>query len=55
MVSAALACHGIVLIAWQHQDIPWENADGDPAYIPHPSGTNISNYSAPASRHEERG
>lgn len=30
MVSAALACHGIVLIAWQHRDIPWENAEGNP-------------------------
>jgi hypothetical protein len=27
MVKAAVACNGIVLIAWQHQDIPLENGD----------------------------
>jgi hypothetical protein len=30
MVKAAVACNGIVLIAWQHQDIPLENGDKKP-------------------------
>ena len=30
MVKAAVACNGIVLIAWQHQDIPLENGDKQP-------------------------
>ena len=30
MVSAALACDGVVLIAWQHEDIPLLNKEGAP-------------------------
>jgi hypothetical protein len=30
MVKSAVACNGIVLIAWQHQDIPLENGDKKP-------------------------
>jgi hypothetical protein len=30
MVTAALACDGVVLIAWQHQDIPLTTKTGDP-------------------------
>jgi hypothetical protein len=30
MVKVAVACNGIVLIAWQHQDIPLENGDKKP-------------------------
>jgi hypothetical protein len=30
MVTAALACNGVVLIAWQHQDIPLTTKTGDP-------------------------
>jgi len=30
MVSAALACDGVVLIAWQHEDIPLQAKDGSP-------------------------
>lgn len=30
VVAAAIACEGTVLISWQHQDIPWVNADGKP-------------------------
>jgi hypothetical protein len=30
MVAAALACDGVVLIAWQHEDIPLQNTDGEP-------------------------
>jgi hypothetical protein len=30
MVKAAVACNGIVLIAWQHQDIPLENGHKKP-------------------------
>lgn len=30
MVAAAVACPGVVLISWQHQDIPWEDKKGKP-------------------------
>lgn len=30
MVSAALACDGVVLVAWQHEDIPLLNRAGQP-------------------------
>jgi hypothetical protein len=30
MVTAALACDGVVLIAWQHEDIPLTTKTGDP-------------------------
>jgi hypothetical protein len=30
MVKAALACDGVVLIAWQHEDIPLQAKDGSP-------------------------
>jgi hypothetical protein len=30
MVTAALACDGVVLISWQHQDIPLTTTTGDP-------------------------
>jgi hypothetical protein len=30
MVTAALACDGVVLIAWQHQDIALETKTGNP-------------------------
>ncbi len=30
MVTAALDCTGVVLIAWQHQDIPWVNKKSKP-------------------------
>lgn len=30
MVKDAVACKGVVLIAWQHQDIPLENGDKKP-------------------------
>ena len=30
MVTAALACDGVVLIAWQHQDIALTTKTGDP-------------------------
>ena len=42
MVKAAVACNGVVLIAWQHQDIPLENGDKKPGlshYILSETGT----------------
>ena len=30
LVAAAVACTGVVLISWQHQDIPWEDKKGKP-------------------------
>jgi len=30
MVAAAVACAGVVLISWQHQDIPWADNKGKP-------------------------
>ena len=33
MVAEALACDGVVLIAWQHQDIPWTNKNTGKAGI----------------------
>jgi hypothetical protein len=30
MVAAALACAGVVLISWQHEDVAWENKKGKP-------------------------
>ena len=30
MVAAAVACQGVVLISWQHQDIPWVDEKGKP-------------------------
>jgi len=30
MVAAAVACQGVVLISWQHQDIPWVDKKGKP-------------------------
>lgn len=42
MVKAAVACNGIVLIAWRHQDIPLENGDKQPGlsqYILSETGT----------------
>jgi hypothetical protein len=42
MVAAAVACAGIVLISWQHEDIPWEDKKGKPGisqYILTETGT----------------
>jgi hypothetical protein len=30
MVAAAIACAGVVLISWQHEDIPWVDKKGKP-------------------------
>jgi hypothetical protein len=30
MVVAAVACPGVVLISWQHEDIPWVDKKGKP-------------------------
>jgi len=30
MVAAAVACAGVVLISWQHEDIPWVDKKGKP-------------------------
>jgi hypothetical protein len=30
MVAAAVACEGVVLISWQHEDIPWVDGKGKP-------------------------
>ena len=35
MVAAAVACAGVVLISWQHEDIPWVDKKGKPGISQH--------------------
>lgn len=35
MVAAAVACAGVVLISWQHEDIPWLDKKGKPGISQH--------------------
>jgi len=35
MVVAAVACPGVVLISWQHEDIPWVDKKGKPGISQH--------------------
>jgi|SRR5271157_10946 len=35
MVAAAVACAGVVLISWQHEDIPWVDNKGKPGISQH--------------------
>jgi len=35
MVVAAVACAGVVLISWQHEDVPWVDKKGKPGISQH--------------------
>ncbi len=52
MVAAAVACAGVVLISWQHEDIAWVNKKGKPGisqYILTETGTVGNPFNIPQS------
>ena len=52
MVAAAVACAGVVLISWQHEDIAWEDKKGKPGisqYILTETGTAGNPFNIPQS------